>query len=37
VDRETSRRDMAAGLIAGGIAAAIFALCFIVATLYIAS
>jgi len=28
---------MAAGLIAGGIAAAIFALCFIVATLYIAS
>jgi hypothetical protein len=37
MDRETTRRDMAAGLIAGGIAAAIFALCFVVATLYIAS
>jgi hypothetical protein len=37
MDRETSRRDMATGLIAGGIAAAIFALCFVVATLYIAS
>jgi hypothetical protein len=37
VDRETARRDMAAGLVAGGIAAAIFALCFVVATLYIAS
>jgi len=28
---------MAAGLMAGGIAAAIFALCFVAATLYIAS
>jgi len=28
---------MAAGLLAGGIAAAVFALCFIVAMLYIAS
>jgi len=28
---------MAAGLLAGGIAAAIFALCFLAATLYIAS
>jgi hypothetical protein len=37
VDRETSRRDMTAGLLAGGIAAAVFALCFIVAVLYIAS
>jgi hypothetical protein len=37
VDRETSRRDMAAGLMAAGIAAAIFALCFLAATLYIAS
>jgi hypothetical protein len=37
VDRETSRRDMAAGLVAGGIAAAVFALCFIAATLYVAS
>jgi hypothetical protein len=37
MDRETVRRDMAAGLMAGGIAAGIFALCFVIATLYIAS
>jgi len=37
VDRETARRDLKAGLLAGGIAAAVFALCFVVATLYIAS
>jgi hypothetical protein len=37
VDRETSRRDMAAGLVAGGVAAAVFALCFVAAALYIAS
>jgi hypothetical protein len=37
VDRETSRRDMSAGLLAGGIAAGIFALCFVAAMLYIAS
>jgi hypothetical protein len=37
VDRETSRRDIGAGLMAGGIAAGIFALCFIAAMLYIAS
>jgi hypothetical protein len=37
MDRETAKRDMVAGLIAGGIAAAIFALCFVAATLYIAS
>jgi hypothetical protein len=37
MDRETSRRDITAGLLAGGIAAAIFALCFVAATLYIAS
>jgi hypothetical protein len=37
VDRETSRRDMAAGLLAGGIAAGVFALCFVVAVLYVAS
>ena len=37
VDRETSRRDMAAGLLAGGIAAGVFALCFVAAMLYIAS
>jgi hypothetical protein len=37
VDRETSRANMAAGLAAGGIVAAIFALCFVAAVLYIAS
>jgi hypothetical protein len=37
VDRETSRRNMSAGLLAGGIAVGIFALCFIAAMLYIAS
>jgi hypothetical protein len=36
VDRETARRNMSAGLVAGGLAAAIFALCFVVAFLYIA-
>jgi hypothetical protein len=37
VDRETSRRDVKAGLVAGAIAATVFALCFVAATLYIAS
>jgi hypothetical protein len=37
VDRETSRANIAAGLTAGGIVAAIFALCFVAAVLYIAS
>jgi hypothetical protein len=37
VDRETSRANMSAGLMAGGIAAAVFALCFMAAMLYIAS
>jgi hypothetical protein len=37
VDRETARKNMSGGLVAGGIAAAIFALSFIVAMLYIAS
>jgi hypothetical protein len=36
VDRETSRREMAAGLLAGGIAAGVFALAFVAAMLYIA-
>jgi hypothetical protein len=36
VDRETARRNMTAGLVAGGFAAAIFALAFIVALLSIA-
>jgi hypothetical protein len=37
VDRETARRDIKAGLLAGGFATAVFALCFVAATLYIAS
>jgi hypothetical protein len=37
VDRETARAKMTAGLLAGGIAAAVFALCFVAAMLYIAS
>jgi hypothetical protein len=37
VDRETARTNMGAGLLAGGIAAAVFALCFVVAMLYIAT
>jgi hypothetical protein len=37
VDRETARRDMAAGLLAAGVATAVFALCFVAAMLYIAS
>jgi hypothetical protein len=37
VDRETARRSMASALVLGGFAAAIFALCFLAATFYIAS
>jgi hypothetical protein len=37
VDRETARANMSAGLLAGGIAATVFALCFVAAMLYIAS
>jgi hypothetical protein len=37
VDRETAKRNMRAGLLAGGISAAIFALSFVAAMLYIAS
>jgi hypothetical protein len=36
VDRETARKNMNAGLIAGGFAASVFALCFVAALLYIA-
>jgi hypothetical protein len=36
MDRETARKNISAGLVAGGFAAAIFALCFVVAFLYIA-
>jgi hypothetical protein len=37
VDRELAKRNLTAGLVAGGIAVAIFALSFLVAVLYIAS
>jgi hypothetical protein len=37
VDRETARQRVVAGLVAGGIAVGVFALCFVVATLYIAT
>jgi hypothetical protein len=36
MDRETARHNMTAGLVAGGFAAAIFALTFVVAFLYVA-
>jgi hypothetical protein len=36
VDRETARKNMSGGLMLGGFAAAIFALSFIAAFLYIA-
>jgi hypothetical protein len=37
VDRETARAKMSAGLMAAGVASAVFALCFVAAMLYIAS
>jgi hypothetical protein len=37
VDRETARKNMLAGLLTGGLAAAVFALCFVVAALYLAT
>lgn len=37
MDRETSRKDIRAGLTAGAFAAGIFALTFLAAMLYIAS
>ena len=37
MDRETAKSNMTAGLVAGGLAAAIFALSFVIAVLYIAS
>jgi len=36
VDRETARKNMSAGLVAGGFATAVFALAFVAAFLYIA-
>jgi hypothetical protein len=36
MDRQTARKNMGSGLVAGGFAAAIFALCFVAAFLYIA-
>ncbi len=37
MDRETARASISAGLLAGGIAAAVFSLCFLAAVLYVAS
>jgi hypothetical protein len=37
VDRETAKGNIGAALLAGGIAAGVFALSFVVAVLYIAS
>jgi hypothetical protein len=37
VDRERARGNIAAGLLAGAIAATVFALSFVAAVLYIAS
>jgi hypothetical protein len=37
VDREQARASISAALVAGGVAAAVFALCFVTAMLYIAS
>jgi hypothetical protein len=37
VDRETVRGNIISGLLTGGLAAAIFALCFVVAALYLAT
>jgi hypothetical protein len=36
MDRETARRNLRAGLVAGGLATAVFALCFVAAFLYVA-
>lgn len=37
VDRDTARGNMISGLLTGAIAAAVFALCFIAAALYLAT
>jgi hypothetical protein len=37
MDREQARASVSAGLVAGGVAATVFALCFVAAMLYIAS
>jgi hypothetical protein len=37
VDRESARESISAGLLAGGVAATVFALSFVAAVLYIAS
>lgn len=36
MDRETARKNMSAGLVTGGLAAAVFALCFVAAFIYVA-
>jgi hypothetical protein len=37
MDRETARKNMVGALVASGFAAAIFALCFVAAALYLAT
>ncbi len=37
MDRETARKNMSAALVAAGLAALVFALCFVAAFLYIAA
>jgi len=37
VDRETAKSSISTGMVTGGIAAAIYALCFVAAIFYIAS
>ena len=36
MDRETARKNMSAGLVTGGLAAGVFALCFVAAFIYVA-
>jgi len=36
MDRESARKNMSSGLVAGALAASVFALCFVAAFLYIA-
>jgi len=37
MDRNTARGNMTAGLLTGALAAAVFALCFVAAALYLAT
>jgi len=37
VDRESARANLISGLVTGGLAALVFALCFVAAALYLAT